>query len=52
MRAGESVLLNEGKGKIIDGVWTSVSGGNKCGGAADFNGMASRIWRCSPRMDC
>ncbi len=33
-----SVLLNEGKGKIIDGVWTTVPGGNNCGAAADFNG--------------
>lgn len=33
-----SVLLNNGKGAFVDGVWTSVTGGNgNCGAAADFD---------------
>jgi len=33
-----SVLLNEGKGFLEDGIWTSVTGGAGCGAKADFNG--------------
>lgn len=33
-----SVLLNEGKGVLEDGIRTSVAGGASCGAAADFNG--------------
>jgi hypothetical protein len=32
-----SVLLNTGKGKYEDGVWTPVSGGGGCGVVADYN---------------
>ena len=32
-----SVLLNEGKGKFEDGIWTTVAGGAGCSVAADFN---------------
>jgi hypothetical protein len=32
-----SVLLNAGKGKLEDGVWTSVPGSGNCGAAADFD---------------
>ena len=33
-----SVLLNEGKGRLEDGIWTAVTGGATCGVSADFNG--------------
>jgi hypothetical protein len=33
-----SVLLNTGKGKYEDGIWTAVPGGAGCGVSADFNG--------------
>jgi len=32
-----SVLLNEGNGGFVDGVWMSVPGGGNCGAAADFD---------------
>jgi hypothetical protein len=35
---GISVLLNEGKGKFEDGETTPVTGGARCGAAADYNG--------------
>jgi hypothetical protein len=35
---GISVLMNAGKGKYEDGIWTAVTGGASCGVSADFNG--------------
>jgi hypothetical protein len=36
-----SVLLNEGNGAFVDGVWTSVPGANNCGAAGAFDGADS-----------
>jgi hypothetical protein len=36
--AAVSVLLNDGKGRFEDGIWTPVADGARCGVAADYNG--------------